>query len=58
VTAVISMAGDAYLFDERGLGELTVPVLALGGTVDDGTPYTWGAELTYDHAGSQGGARG
>lgn len=53
VTAVISMAGDAYPFNERGLRELRVPVMALGGTVDDGTPYTWGAKLTYDHAGSQ-----
>ncbi len=53
VTSVVSMAGDAYPFDERGLGELTVPVLALGGTVDDGTPYTWGAQLAYDHAGSE-----
>ena len=53
VKAVISMAGDAYPFDQRGLAELEVPVLAMGGTVDDGTPYTWGAKLTYDHAGSK-----
>jgi hypothetical protein len=25
----------------------------MGGTIDDGTPYTWGAKLTYDHAGSK-----
>lgn len=53
VTAVISMAGDAYPFDQRGLAELDVPVMAMGGTVDDGTPYTWGAKLTYDNAGSE-----
>ncbi len=53
VTAAISLAGDAYLFDQRGLAELEVPVMAMGGTVDDGTPYTWGAKLTYDHAGSE-----
>ena len=53
VKAVISMAGDAYPFDQRGLAELEVPVMAMGGTVDDGTPYTWGAKLTYDHAGSE-----
>ena len=52
VKAVISMAGDAYLFDQRGLAELEVPVMAMGGTIDEGTPYTWGAKLTYDHAGS------
>ncbi|MCX6522080.1 MAG: alpha/beta fold hydrolase [Actinobacteria bacterium] len=53
VTAAISLAGDAYPFDQRGLAELEVPVMAMGGTVDDGTPYEWGAKLTYDHAGSE-----
>lgn len=53
VTAAISLAGDAYVFDQRGLAELEVPVMAMGGTVDEGTPYTWGAKLTYDHAGSE-----
>jgi predicted dienelactone hydrolase len=52
VDAVITMAGDAYMFDQRGLAELEVPVMVMGGTVDDGTPYDWGAELTYDHAAS------
>lgn len=53
VKAAISMAGDAYPFDQRGLAEIKVPVLAMGGTIDEGTPYTWGAKLTYDHAGSK-----
>jgi predicted dienelactone hydrolase len=53
VKAVISMAGDAYLFDQRGLAELKVPLMAMGGTIDDGTPYTWGAKLTYDHVASK-----
>ena len=53
VTAAISMAGDAYPFDQRGLAELGVPIMAMGGTIDDGTPYTWGAKLTYDHVGSE-----
>ena len=53
VKAVISMAGDSYLFDRRGLAKLKVPVMAMGGTIDDGTPYTWGAKLTYDHVGSE-----
>ncbi len=52
VKAVVSLAGDAYLFDQRGLAEVTVPIMIMGGTVDDGTPYTWGARLTYDHASS------
>jgi len=53
VKAVISMAGDSYLFDKRGLAELKVPVLAMGGTMDEGTPYTWGAKPTYDDASSE-----
>jgi predicted dienelactone hydrolase len=53
VTAAISLAGDAYLFDQRGLAELKVPIIVMGGTVDDGTPYTWGAKLTYDNVASK-----
>lgn len=53
VKAVISMAGDSYLFDRRGLAELEVPVMVLGGTIDEGTPYTWGAKPTYDEASSK-----
>ena len=53
VKAVISMAGDSYLFDQRGLAELEVPVMAMGGTIDEGTPYTWGAKPTYDDASSE-----
>jgi predicted dienelactone hydrolase len=53
IKAAISMAGDAYMFDQRGLAELKVPILVMGGTVDEGTPYTWGAKLTYDHVASK-----
>jgi len=53
VKAVISMAGDSYLFDQRGLEELEIPVMAMGGTIDEGTPYTWGAKPTYDYASSE-----
>jgi predicted dienelactone hydrolase len=53
VKAVISMAGDAYLFDQRGLAELKMPIMVMGGTIDEGTPYTWGAKLTYDHVASK-----
>ncbi len=53
VKAVVSLAGDAYPFDQRGLAELKVPIMVMGGTVDDGTPYTWGTKLTYDHVASK-----
>ena len=53
VKALISMAGDAYPFDQRGLAEIKVPIMVMGGTVDEGTPYTWGSKLTYDHVASK-----
>ena len=52
VDAVVSMAGDAYLFGQTGLAEITVPVMALGGTADTGTPYGWGTQPTYDYVAS------
>ena len=52
VDAVVSMAGDAYLFDRAGLAEISVPVMAIGGTADTDTPYTWGTQPTYDFTSS------
>ena len=52
VDAVVSMAGDAAMFGEPGLGEITVPVLAIGGTADTDSPFEWGTQLTYDHVSS------
>lgn len=52
VDAVVSMAGDAAMFGEPGLEEITVPVLAIGGTADTDSPFQWGTELTYDHVSS------
>ncbi len=52
VDAIVPLAGDAYLFDEAGLAEITVPVMAIGGTLDDDTPYMWGTHPTYEFASS------
>lgn len=52
VTAILPLAGDAYLFDQAGLAQITVPMMAIGGTADTGTPYTWGSRPTYDYAAS------
>lgn len=49
VKVIIPMAGDAYLFNEAGLSKITVPMMVLGGSADTGTPYDWGAKLSYDH---------
>jgi predicted dienelactone hydrolase len=52
VGALIAIAGDAYLFNEKGLAAVQIPTLAMGGTMDFGTPWEWGAKLAYDHVAS------
>jgi len=52
VAAIIPMAGDSYIFDQKGLAEITIPVMALGGTLDSSTPYEWGAHPTYEQVSS------
>jgi len=52
VDAIVPMAGDAYLFNDAGLESIDVPMMAIGGTMDFGTPWDWGAELSYDHVSS------
>ena len=52
VDAIITMAGDSYLFDKAGLAEITVPVLAMGGTADTGTPFDWGVGPTFEYVSS------
>lgn len=53
VTAIVPIAGDAFLFDEAGLAPVTIPMMAIGGTEDTGTPFDWGSELSYEHASSE-----
>jgi predicted dienelactone hydrolase len=52
VDAIVPMAGDAYIFDQAGLAEITIPVMAIGGTLDGSTPYEWGAHPTYEYVSS------
>ncbi len=52
VDAIVSIAGDAAVFGRTGLSEITVPVMAIGGTADVDSPFTWGTELTYEHVAS------
>lgn len=52
VTVIVPMASDSYLFDKAGLAKITIPMMAIGGTADTGTPYTWGSRPTYDYASS------
>ncbi|MFN8440630.1 MAG: prolyl oligopeptidase family serine peptidase [Caldilineaceae bacterium] len=53
VKTIVTMAGDSYFFDQAGLAKITIPVMALGGTADTGTPYDWGVKPTYDYAASE-----
>jgi predicted dienelactone hydrolase len=52
VDAIVPMAGDAYFFGQASLAKIDVPVLAIGGTLDDDTPFQWGPQPTYDHVSS------
>lgn len=52
VDAIIPMAGDSYWFDQAGLAAITVPMMAMGGTIDTGTPFEWGAKPAYDYVSS------
>jgi len=52
VDAVVSMAGDAAMFGEAGLAGITAPVMVMGGTADQDSPYRWGTSLAYAHASS------
>jgi len=52
IDVIIPMAGDAYMYGELGLASITIPVMAIGGTSDTGTPYAWGTQLTFDHVSS------
>jgi len=53
VDAVVALAGDAYLFGSKGLANITVPVLSVGGTADSGTPWDWGSNLSHQHVSGQ-----
>lgn len=52
VDAIVSMAGDAFFFGQAGLAEITVPVMAIGGTADSDSPFLWGTHPTYEYVSS------
>jgi predicted dienelactone hydrolase len=53
VDAIVPMAGDAFFFGQEGLTEIKIPVMAIGGTADEDSPFSWSAEPVYDYASSQ-----
>ena len=52
VDAIVPMAGDAFFFGQVGLAEISVPVMAIGGTADSDSPFMWGTHPTYEYASS------
>ena len=57
VDAIVPLAGDALFFGQEGLAEITVPVMAIGGTRDKDSPYMWGTYPAYEHTSSATKAR-
>jgi predicted dienelactone hydrolase len=53
VDAIISMAGDAFFFGADGLANISVPVMAIGGTLDEDSPYQWSVQPTFEYVSSQ-----
>ncbi|MBZ0298139.1 MAG: hypothetical protein K8J31_00250 [Anaerolineae bacterium] len=49
VDAIIPMAGESYMFDQAGLAQIAIPVLAMQGTLDH---LNWGAGPTFEYASS------
>ncbi len=48
VDAVVALAGDGVMFAGRGLGDVRVPVLTVGGTADQDAPFRWGTQLAFE----------
>jgi predicted dienelactone hydrolase len=52
IDAVVAMAGDAAMFGQAGIAQVTAPLMAMGGTSDKDSPFTWGTQATYEYAAS------
>lgn len=52
VDAVVSMAGDAFFFGQAGLAEIDVPMMAIGGTNDEDSPYMWSTHPAFEYVSS------
>ena len=50
VDAVVSLAGDAAMFGKPGLRSITAPLLVIGGTADNDSPFDWSTRLAYEGA--------
>ncbi|MEJ2412931.1 MAG: hypothetical protein P8Y34_08050 [Anaerolineales bacterium] len=48
VDALVPIASDALFFGQPGLSQITIPVLAIGGTADQDAPFKWGTGPSYE----------
>ena len=53
VDAIVPMAGDAFFFGQTGLAEIEMPVMAIGGTADEDSPFSWSAQPAYEYSSGQ-----
>lgn len=53
VDAIVPIAGDAFFFGQAGLAEIEIPVMAIGGTADEDSPFSWSAKPVYEYSSSQ-----
>lgn len=52
VTAIVSLAGDGYVFGPAGLASVTIPVMVQTGAQDLDNPPVWSTYLAYDNVSS------
>jgi len=50
VKAIVPIAGDGFFFGQPGLSQIGVPVLAIGGTADVDSPYSWGTHPSFKYS--------
>jgi predicted dienelactone hydrolase len=48
IDALVPVASDALFFGQPGLSQITIPVLAIGGTADQDAPFKWGTGPSYE----------
>ena len=53
VDAIVSIAGDAFFFGTDGIAKIDIPVMAISGTADQDSPFSWSTEPVYQYSSSQ-----
>lgn len=53
VDAIVPIAGDAFFFGQAGLAKIDIPIMAIGGTADEDSPFSWSAQPAYEYSSGQ-----